>query len=66
MGVGSWLSLRFVCGPACGRRDDAVLPGAAIGLFFGMMVGSQGPGDHWVRVPVPEPRGARPPGLGWR
>ncbi|MBW3535005.1 MAG: carboxypeptidase regulatory-like domain-containing protein [Gemmatimonadetes bacterium] len=66
-GVGMWQFLAILCGSGCDSGSASTwFPATVVGAFVGFMVGAQGPGTHWVDVPVPEPApaevGLRPGG----
>lgn len=66
-GVGMWQFLAILCGSGCDSGSASTwFPATVVGAFVGFIVGSQGPGTHWVDVPVPEPApadvGLRPGG----
>ncbi|HZD05601.1 MAG TPA: TonB-dependent receptor plug domain-containing protein, partial [Longimicrobiales bacterium] len=57
-GVAMWQFLRILCSDRCGGGVGSDwFPASALGLVVGVLVGSQGPGTHWVRAPLPEEAG---------
>jgi len=52
LGVAAWLSLGFLCRGGC-EGKDVIVPAVATGGLLGLLVFARGPGDHWVRAPVP-------------
>jgi hypothetical protein len=52
LSVAAWLSLSFLCRGVC-EGKDAIVPAVATGGLLGLLVFARGPGDHWVRAPVP-------------
>ena len=52
LGVGAWLSLSFLCRGVC-EGKEVILPAVATGGVLGLLVFARGPGEHWVRAPVP-------------
>ena len=59
-GTGAWLFLSMLCrGRTCHDKGFFHRPlglSVSTALGFGLLVGGQGPGNHWVRVAVPAPR----------
>lgn len=56
-----YVFLRILCRDTCdgGGFDSAELPSLATGLGVGLLVGGQGPGNRWYRIPVPAPQPGR-------
>ena len=56
LGTGMWLQLRILCRSACdGVLGSAWMPATVTALIFGALFAAQGPGEHWVSAPLPEP-----------